>query len=204
MGQELRSSYSYWPTLGLCTRLLARGPSVLAGWVLAGLSFSSTVSHIWFSWSQWTQRESRMKIQSLLWIDLRSPTQFLLLCSSVLWKGCITSSPHSTGGSFFFFFLTNYWIKKIYLFIWLPWILVALWSILYCSVQTQVVVPGSEVSAPTCSVAFGILLPQSGTELRSPAWQGRFFFFFNLLRVLLDSWQNWVEGTEILTHCLPA
>ena len=95
-------------------------------------------------------------------------------------EGIYYIQPSLNGRVFFFcfFFLTNYWIKKIYLFIWLPWILVALWSILCCSVQTQVVVPGSEVSAPICSVACGILLPQSGTELRSPAWQGGFFFFF--------------------------
>lgn len=179
MGQELRSFYSYWPTPGLCTRLLAGGPS--AGWVLAGLFLNHSFSRM----ESWVllepvnpEREQDENTKPFVNWSQQSHTisSVMFFCSL---EGMYYIQPSLNVRVFCFFFLTNYWIKKNYLFIWLPWILVASWSILCCSVQTQVVVPGSEVSAPTCSVVCGILLPSQGlnsTHLHDKA--DSFFFFF--------------------------
>ena len=140
MGQELRSPSSLWPTPGLCC--YQEACQLLADWVFAGLSFSTTGCHIWkagFSWSQWTLRAG-WKYNAFCELILEVPHNFF--CYILLFLRRKALSPALTQWEgLFFFFLTNYWIKKK-LFIWLRWILVALWSIFCCSVQTQVVVPG--------------------------------------------------------------
>ena len=72
----------------------------------------------------------------------------------------------------------------VYLFIWLPRVLVVLHEvfiascgIFHCGARTQLLwCEGSVVVAcgPSCSIACGILVPQPGIKPESPALQGGF------------------------------